>query len=216
MRCTLTAAECFHKNVVARDLDLGLTKGSGGWWSMRCGVGRHGKPIRLRAGDYAHIVYTDLGRCPELEVFKYLIKQGLPRECLKKPKGLPDLPLKQFADEKEGKLADSIIDVLFGDGTPAERLVRVAVLVMDGEIPEGSMCDVFADQLRLSPRLVYKATEGQRRRNRQYPLPRKARALRDRAPPGGRRETQRYRIGPTLVKSPRSNGGVRLHPRAIH
>jgi hypothetical protein len=177
--CDLTPPECFHKRVVARDLDLGLTKGSDGWWSMPCPVRKHGKPLRLKAGDYAHIVYTDLGHCPELDVFKVLInKKGFPRECLKRPKGLPNLPASHFG-EQDGQLADSILKVLFGEGTPAERLVRVAVLALDGEMPEGPMCEVFAGQLRLSPRLVYKATEERRRRDRPYLLPRQARALRD-------------------------------------
>ena len=165
MACILSPAECFRKRVVVRDLDLGLTKGSGGWYSMPCPVRKHGKPLRLRAGDHAHLVYTDLGHCPDLDVFKALIRKGFPRECLKKPKGLPDLPdpASHFG-EKDRKLADSILEVLFGDGTPAERLVRVAVLALDGEIPEGPMCDAFADRLRCSPRLVYKATEALRRR----------------------------------------------------
>lgn len=179
MACILTPAECFHKQVAVRDLDLGLTKGSGGWYSMRCPVGRHGKPLRLKVGDYAHIVYADLGGCPELEVFKALIKLGLPRECLKRPKGLPALPVPDRADEGEARLAATILDIAFSDGTPAERLIRITAAVLDGEIPEGPMCEVFADRLRLSPRLVYKATEERRRRNRQYPLPRKARALRE-------------------------------------
>lgn len=169
MACILTPAECFHKNVVVRDLELGLTEGSGGWWSMRCPVRQHGRPLRLKAGDYAHLVYTDLGGCPELDVFKALIKVRFPRECLKRPKGLPDLPgpASHFGDA-DGKLASSILDMAFGEGTPAERLVRITVLVLDGEIPEGPMCDVLADRLGLSPRLVYKATEDRRRRNRPY------------------------------------------------
>jgi hypothetical protein len=168
--CILTPGECFHKNVVARDLDLGITASRGGWWSMRCPVGTHGKPLRLRAGDHAHIVYTDLGHCPELDIFRALVtKKGFPRECLKKPKGLPGLPARpSHFGETDGKLADSILDVLFGEGSTAERMVRAAVLCLDGELPEGPMCDVFADKLRVSPRTIYRATEERRRRDRSW------------------------------------------------
>jgi hypothetical protein len=166
--CILTPSECFHKNVVARDLGLGLKQGKNGWWSMRCGVRRHGRPLRLHVGDHVHISYADLGQCPESEVFAWLVKQGLPRECLKKPKDWPALKRSRESGDTGGKLADSILDVAFGRGTSADRLVRVVVLALDAEIPEGPMCDVLARNLGLSPRTVYKATAELRRRNRTW------------------------------------------------
>lgn len=162
MACGLSAAECFHKYVVAT---LPVIERGQGWYSMRCPVGTHGKPLRLHVGDLVHISYTDLGHCAETEVFAWLVKHGVPGECLKRPKGQER---KSQFGEADAKLADAILGEAFGDGTPAERLIRIAVLALGGENPEGAVVDVLADRLRLKPRIIYQATAEQRRRNRDW------------------------------------------------
>jgi len=159
--CPLTAAECFRKYVTAR---LPVAERGKGWWSMRCPVGRHGPPLRFHAGDKVHISYADLGHCPESEIFAWLVKQGVPGECLKRPKDRPG-GKPQFGSE-DGKLADAILDVAFGDGTSTERLIRATVLALGGEMPEGPMVDVLAANLGVKPRIIYKATEELRRKGR--------------------------------------------------
>lgn len=165
MPCGLSAAECFAKRVVAV---LPVTERGQGWWSMRCPVGQHGPPLRFhagdRAGDRAHITYADLGHCPEPEVFAWLVKHGVPGECLKRPKAQPVKRSSQFGSE-DGKLADAVLGEAFGSGTTTERLVRIAVLAL-GELPEGPMVDVVAANLGLKPRIVYQATAELRRKGR--------------------------------------------------
>lgn len=56
----------------------------------------------------------------------------------------------------------AVLDLAFGEGTPTDRLIRIAVAA-HGEVPEGPMVDVLADRLRLSRRTIYRATEGWRR-----------------------------------------------------
>jgi hypothetical protein len=155
--CLLTADECFRKHVAAT---LDVTERAQGWWSMRCPTGRHGAPLRLHVGRVVHITYADLGKCPQSETYAWLVKQGIPAGCLAQPKDRPR-PASRPGDD--GKLADAILDAAFGDGTPAERLVRITLLALDGEMPEGPVCDAVAANLRLSSRLVYRATEERRR-----------------------------------------------------
>jgi hypothetical protein len=164
--CSLTAAGCFRKRALAREADLGLKAGKDGWWSMPCPARTHGKPLRLRVGDYCHIFYTDLGECPEPEVFAALVRLGMPGECLKRPKGAQPAP--KTGSEADGKLADTILDIAFGDGSATERLIRVALLAADGELPEGPMVEVFAANLRVSPASIYRATAEVRRSGRKW------------------------------------------------
>lgn len=161
MACGLSAAECFRKRIVA---NLPVTQRGQDWWSMRCPAGQHGPPLRFHVGDRVHISYTDLGHCPESEVFAWLVKQGIPGECLKRPKGQPATGRKPEFGEEDGKLADAILGVAFGDGTATERLIRATVLALGGELPEGPMIDVLAANLGVKPRIIYKATEELRRK----------------------------------------------------
>jgi hypothetical protein len=161
--CLLTAAQCFDKYVVAV---LPVTERGQGWYAMRCPTGRHGPPLRLHTGDQRHITYHDLGHCPEPEIFAWLVKQGVPGECLARPKDRAGKrPKRTEADET---LADSIISVALGDGSTAEKFVRMVMLAMDGELPEGPMVGVFARQLGVSERTIYKATAEARRRTRNW------------------------------------------------
>lgn len=163
MACGLSAAECFRKNIAA---NLDVTERAKGWWSMRCPVGRHGQPLRLHIGDVAHITYSDLGHCSESEIFAWLVDHGVPAGCLKRPNDRPAAgPKPQFGSE-DGKLADAILGVAFGDGTATEKLIRATVLALGGELPEGPMVDVLAANLGVKPRIIYKATEEFRRRDR--------------------------------------------------
>ena len=125
---------------------------------MRCPrSGQHGQPLRLHTGDRVHISWTDLGKCPEHDIYNWLIKQGVPRGCLKRPKDWqPPERAKDFGSE-DGRLADAILNEALGDGTPTERMIRMAVLAL-GEVPEGPMVDILADRLRLTPRMIWKAT----------------------------------------------------------
>jgi hypothetical protein len=158
--CPLSAAECFRKHVTAK---LDVAERAQGWWSMRCPAGRHGAPLRFHVGDRAHITYADLGKCPESEIFAWLVEHGVPGGCLKRPKDQPAKP--QFG-EADGNLADAILNTAFGDGTSTERLIRVTVLALGGELPEGPMIDVLAANLGVKPRIIYKATEELRRKGR--------------------------------------------------
>jgi hypothetical protein len=152
--CLLTAAECFRKHVVSA---LPVAEAGKGWYRMRCPVGTHGQPLRFHTGDYVHISWTDLGHCPESEIYAWLLKQGVPRGCLKRPKDWqPPAPAKDFGTE-DGKLADAILNEALGDGTPTERMIRMVVAAL-GEVPEGPMVDILADRLRLTPRMIWKAT----------------------------------------------------------
>jgi hypothetical protein len=160
--CALTAAECFRKHVAANDR-LGLKAGKDGWWSMRCPAGHHGKPLRLRVGNYVHLFYTDLGDCPEDEVFSALVKLGFPAACLKPPKDAKVKP----CTEEENRLAGSILDIGFGEGTATERMVAMIVASLDGELPEGPMVGVLAAKLRVSPASIYRATAEVRRSRRE-------------------------------------------------
>lgn len=126
-----------------------------------------GKPVRLRAGDCVHIFYTDLGKEDERPVFDSLVKSGVPGECLKRPVSAGSLPrpvrpARDFPDQMDSALADAVWEVLTGPGTPAEKVVLISVLVLGGEVPEGPMCEVLADRLGCSPRLIYKATANRR------------------------------------------------------
>ena len=162
MVCELSAAECFAKRVAA---SLPVTQRGQDWWSMRCPVGRHGPPLRFHVGDRVHITYADLGKCPESEICAWLVKQGIPAGCLKRPKDWPQVKRSPQCGSEDGKLADAILGEAFGDGTTTERLVRIAVLAL-GELPEGPMVAVVAATLGLKPRIVYQATAELRRRNR--------------------------------------------------
>lgn len=166
MACLLSAAECFRKHVLARDADLGLKAGKDGWWSMPCPARAHGKPLRLRVGTYCHVFYTDLGNCPEPEIFTGLVKLGMPDECLKRPKGAQPAP--KTGSEADGKLADAVLDLAFGEGSATERLIRIALLAADGELPNGPIVDVFAANLRVSPASIYRATAEVRRKDRKW------------------------------------------------
>jgi hypothetical protein len=59
-----------------------------------------------------------------------------------------------------------VLGEAFGDGTTTERLIRIAVLALGGDLPEGAMCDVLADRLGLKPRIIYQATAEMRRKGR--------------------------------------------------
>lgn len=172
MACALTAASCFRRYVVGRAPDLGLrASGKDGWYSMRCPAGDHGKPLRLQVGTSCHIFYTDLGECPEHEIFGALVSLGLPGECLKRPKGTkppaPE-PEPKISSDEDGKLADLIMSIAFGEGTATERLIRVALAAADVDRPDGPMVDVFASRLRTSPASIYRATAEDRRKDRKW------------------------------------------------
>jgi hypothetical protein len=161
--CLLTAAECFAKHVTAK---LPVTQRAQGWWSMRCPTGHHGAPLRLHAGDLAHITYADLGKCPESETYNWLIRQGIPAGCLKRPKDRQAVERSPEFGSEDGTLADAILETALGDGTTTERLIRVVVLALGGEVPEGPMCEVLADRLGLKPRIIYQATAEMRRKRK--------------------------------------------------
>jgi hypothetical protein len=152
--CGLTAADCFRKRIAER---LDVTERAQGWWAMRCPTGNHGAPLRLHIGDVRHITYADLGKCPESEIYAWLVKQGIPPGCLKNPKDRPPVKRSRQIGAEDGKLADAVLDEAFGEGTTTERLIRIAVLAL-GDLPEGAMCEVLADRLGLKPRIVYQAT----------------------------------------------------------
>jgi hypothetical protein len=169
MACSLTAASCFRRYIVARGPDLSLRTGKDGWYSMPCPVGRHGKPLRLQAGANCHVFYTDLGGCPEPEVFGALVGLGVPGECLKRPKGSkPSAPQPKTSGSEEEGLADLILSIAFGEGTATERLIRIALAAADGDRPDGPMVDVFAERLRVSPASIYRATAEDRRKDRKW------------------------------------------------
>ena len=158
--CLLSAAECFRKHVVTADLP-GLKAGKDGWWSMRCPARSHGKPVRLCVGKYCHIYWNDLGNCPDVEVFAGLVKAGFPAACLMRPKVKP-------STEEENRLAGTMLDIAFGEGSATERLIRMTLLAADGELPEGPMVEVFAASLRVSPASIYRATAEVRRKDRKW------------------------------------------------
>jgi hypothetical protein len=161
--CGLSAAECFRKRIAANP---GVTERGKGWYSMRCPTGHHGPPLRFHVGDRVHITYADLGKCPESETYKWLIGQGIPAGCLKKPKDWPAVERSPEFGSDDGELADLILGEAFGEGTTTERLIRVVVLALGGEVPEGAMCDVLADRLGLKSRIIYQATAELRRKGR--------------------------------------------------
>ena len=165
MACLFTAAECFSKRVAAA---LPVTERDKGWWSMRCPTGHHGAPLRLHVGTrgQVHITYADLGKCPQSETYAWLVKQGVPAGCLAKPKDWPTVERPAEFGSDDGKLADAVLSEAFGEGTTTERLIRIAVLALGGEVPEGAVCDVLADRLGLKPRIIYQATAEMRRKAR--------------------------------------------------
>ena len=163
MACLLSAAECFRKHVVTADVP-GLKAGKDGWWSMPCPGRGHGKPVRFCVGKYVHIYWTDLGGCPDAEVFAALVKLGFPSVCLRQPKGVEA----KSSSEEESRLAGAVLDVAFGEGSATERLIRIALLAADGEMPEGPMVEVFAERLRVSPASIYRATVEVRRSGRKW------------------------------------------------
>jgi hypothetical protein len=161
--CLLTNAECFRKYVVTADLP-GLKAGKDGWWSISCPARKHGKPVRFCVGKYAsvHIYWTDLGGCPDSEVFAALVKSGLPAACLRQP---PSVKVKH-GTEADDRLASTILGIAFGEGTATERMVAMVVAALDGEMPEGPMVGVLARNLRVSPASIYRATAEVRRSGR--------------------------------------------------
>ena len=164
MACHLSAAECFSKYVAANERAFGLRESRDGWWSMPCPGRKHPRPLRLRAGDRVHLFYTDLGDCPESEVFAGLVKLGMPGECLKRPKGAR--PAKG-GSEADRTFADAILGIALGEGTATERLIRIAMLAADDELASGPMVEVFAANLRVSPASIYRATAEVRRSRRE-------------------------------------------------
>jgi hypothetical protein len=126
---------------------------------MRCLVHGGGKPLRVKAGDSAHIMYICLGGCSDAVIFAALAKLR-PRECLATPRDGSRGTPQQKPD------FDAIWDIVAGPGTPAERLILVAIAANGGELPEGAMCDILADRLRLTPRMVYRATANLRHHDR--------------------------------------------------
>lgn len=171
MACPLSAASCFRRHVVSRGPDLGLKATRDGWYSMPCPAGRHGKPLRLQVGTSGpHIFWTDaMGGCPEAEVHAALVALGMPAECLKRPKGAkPPAARPKTSSDEDGKLADLILDIAFGEGTATERLIRIALAAADADRPDGPMVDVFAGRLRVSPASIYRATAEDRRKDRKW------------------------------------------------
>ena len=164
MACPLSGPECFRKYVA----QLGATERGKGWYSMRCPIGHHGQPLRFHEGDRVHISWTDLGHCPESDVYAWLTRQGIPSDCLRKPKDSRSAERPGEFGTNDGKLADAILAEAFGEGTSTERLIRVVVLALGGETPEGPIVDVLADKLGLKPRIIYQATAEMRRRNRDW------------------------------------------------
>lgn len=163
MDCALTRAECFRKYVVTSSIP-GLKAGKDGWWSMPCPAGHHGKPVRLCVGKYCHIYWTDLGGCPEQEVFAGLVKSGFPTACLWQPEAVKV----KSSSEEENRLAGTILDIAFGGGTTTERMVAMVVAALDGELPEGPMVGVLARNLGVSERTLYRVTAEARRRTRSW------------------------------------------------
>ena len=163
MACLLTTAECFRKYVVMPTCPASrLARTAGG----RCRAPRrsHGKPVRLCVGKYCHIYWKDLGDCPDSEVFPALVKLGFPAECLRQPTGLKA----KSSSEEENRLAGTILDIAFGEGTTTERMVAMVVAALDGELPEGPMVGVLARNLGVSERTLYRVTADARRRNRSW------------------------------------------------
>lgn len=168
MACDLSAAACFARYVTP-DRGLAVKQGNDGWWSMRCPAGKHGKPLRLRVGDRFHIFWTDLGECPEADVFGALVRLGIPGECLKRPKGSGrTAPEPKISSDKDVRLADAILDIAFSGGTTTERMVAMVIAALDGELPTGPMVGVFAAKLGVSERTFYRVTEQVRRRSRDW------------------------------------------------
>ena len=170
MACALSAADCFRRRVVSRGPDLSLrgpTKD--GWYSMPCPAGDHGKPLRLQVGTTCHIYWKDLGGCPEQEVRAALAGLGIPAECQMRPTGTkPPAPRPKTGSDEDGKLADLIMSIAFGEGTATERLIRIALAAADADRPDGPMVDVFAGYLRVSPASIYRATAEDRRKDRKW------------------------------------------------
>lgn len=166
MGCRLAGTECFHKRIVVHD-SLGIKESTGGWYSMPHPTRIRGKPVRLRVGDRCHIFYTDLAKEDEQVIFDYLVKNGVPGECLKRPVSTarvsrPASAAKEGGAQLDNTAFDAIWSIFTGPGTDAEKVVRAAVLVLEMDTPEGAMCEWLADQLGCSSRLVYKATAKQR------------------------------------------------------
>jgi hypothetical protein len=166
----LTPNEAFHKYVVTNErITIIKELDAKGWITVRCPARRHGKPLRMRVGDSCHIFYTDLGGCPEPEIFAALVKAGIPGEYLKRPKGGKQAaPVPKHGTEEDTKLSDTILGIAFGAGSATERLIRIALLAADGELPEGPMVEVFAANLRVSPASIYRTTAEDRRRDRMW------------------------------------------------
>lgn len=165
MACELSNAACFRKYVVTASLP-GLKAGKDGWWSMPCPVRGHGKPVRFCVGKYVrpHIYWTDLGACPDAEVFAALVKLGFPAECLRRPAGVKA----KSSSEADNTLAGTILDIAFSGGTTTERMVAMVVAALDGELPEGPMIGVLARNLGVSERTLYRVTAEARRRTRSW------------------------------------------------
>jgi hypothetical protein len=164
--CRLNGAECFHKRIVVHG-SLSIKESTGGWYTMPHPTRTRGKPVRLRVGNQCHIFYTDLAKENEQVIFDYLVRNGVPGECLKRPVSAasvsrPASPAKDGGGQVDNTSFDAIWSIFTGPGTHAERMVRASVLLLGMDTPEGPMCDWLAEQLGCSPRLVYKATADQR------------------------------------------------------
>lgn len=151
-RCGRTANRCVDR------LD-GLGKPDrDGWRSRKCPLHPNGKPLRVKAGDYAHIVYNCRDGAADSDVFDALVKEGIPPGCLAKPKDAGTRP------KQDTIPADTIWAIVTDDeATSAERLVWIAVAIM-GEIPEKAMVEWLAVELGFKKSLVYRATGKLRRR----------------------------------------------------
>ena len=86
MACLLSAAECFRKRVAAKS---DITERGQGWWSMTLPdrPPRAAAPVPRRHRS-VHITYADLGKCPQSETYKWLVRQGHPGRVPRKAEGL--------------------------------------------------------------------------------------------------------------------------------
>ena len=77
-------------------------------------------------------------------------------------------PQGQEQQRGENRLAGTILDIAFGEGTTTERMVAMVVAALDGELPEGPMVGVLARNLGVSERTLYRVTADARRRSRSW------------------------------------------------
>lgn len=163
MPCRDDAIVCLRKRALPRLDDVKqVVKKPWQYYALCPAHKDHKRSLSVTTGKFAHILYQCHAGCDEAAVHASLVNLGIPVGCLAKPKAR-DAAEPRASSGGPDPLRSALLSILYGPGTPAERLALIAIET-EGRMPAGhDEVDALAARVRLSRPLVYRATSGPRR-----------------------------------------------------